>query len=207
MAQRRSPTVRSAVSVHERILDAATRLFYYNGVSSTGINTVIESAGVAKMSLYRHFGSKEQLIVECLTRLDIRYHTWFVEQVENRGGDPVEKLLSVFDVLDEWFGSNHFRGCAFINATVELANPMHPARKPAMAHKKRNRDYIEQLAVGADISHPQAIAKQIMLLIEGSIVTALVQNDPKAALDAKEVARALLIQATIASDNIRSGGA
>lgn len=192
MAPRSSPPV---VPVHDRILDAATRLFYHHGVSTTGIDAVIESAGVAKMSLYRHFGSKEQLIVECLTRLDVRYHDWFVEQVENRGGDPVEKLLSVFDVLDEWFHSKHFRGCAFINATVELADPLHPARKPAMAHKKRNRDYVETLAADAGVADPQATAKHIMLLIEGSIVTALVQDDLHAALDAKDVARALISHA------------
>lgn len=102
---------------------AASRLrsgfFYYQGIP-TGVDNVIASAGVAKMSLYRHFGSKEQLIVECLERLDVRHHDWFVAQVEDRDGDPVSKLLSVFDVLDEWFASDHFRGCAFINATVEL---------------------------------------------------------------------------------------
>src|SRR5690348_9001510 len=137
----RTPSARSKPSrVRERILDTATRLFYYQGIPATGIDNVIASAGVAKMSLYRHFGSKEQLIVECLERLDVRYHDWFVAQIEDRDGDPVSKLLSVFDVLDEWFASDHFRGCAFINATVELANPEHPARVPAMRHKERNRE-------------------------------------------------------------------
>jgi AcrR family transcriptional regulator len=111
--------------VRDRIIDTATRLFYYRGIPATGVDTISDSAHVAKMSLYRHFRSKDQLILECLQRLDTRYHNWFVEQVRQRADDPAQALLSVFDVLDEWFNSPHFRGCAFINATVELADPAH----------------------------------------------------------------------------------
>ncbi|TWP37587.1 TetR/AcrR family transcriptional regulator [Leekyejoonella antrihumi] len=182
----------AALPARERILAAATRMFYHQGITNTGIDAVIESAGVAKMSLYRHFGSKDQLIVECLARLDTRYHNWFVEQVENHDVEPTERVLSVFDVLDEWFHDDHFRGCAFINATVELADRSHPARQPAMAHKRRNREYVEQLVERADLPDPPVLARQIMLLIEGAIVTALVQEDLDAALDAKDVARHLL---------------
>lgn len=181
--------------VRERILNTATRMFYYRGIPATGVDTIIESAGVAKMSLYRHFGSKEQLIVECLRRLDVRYHEWFVRQVEDRSTDPATKLLSLFDVLDEWFTSSHFRGCAFINATVELADPRHPARKPAILHKQRNRDYVQELAAAAGVSEPMNLAKQIMLLVEGAIVTALVQDDLKAARNAKVAASVLVNQA------------
>lgn len=181
--------------VRERILDTATRMFYYQGIAATGVDSIVESAGVAKMSLYRHFGSKEHLIVECLSRLDVRYHEWFVAQVEDRAGDPVAKLLSVFDVLDEWFSSSHFRGCAFINATVELANPDHPARGPAMQHKERNREYVEQLAAAAGAMDPVSLSRQLMLLVEGAIVTALVQGDPMAAANAKAAASGLVAQA------------
>ncbi len=187
-----STTLRDPDAVRERLLDTATRLFYYRGIPGTGVDALIDAAGVAKMSLYRHFGSKEQLIVECLARLDTRYHDWFVAQVEDRATDPAEKLLTVFDVLHEWFNDNHFRGCAFINATVELASRDHPARRPAMAHKERNRHYIEQLAAAADLPDPAGIAKTLMLLVEGAIVTALVQDDLNAALDAKRAARVLV---------------
>lgn len=200
---RRAPRVGRTLptneAVHERILDTATRMFYHQGIPATGVDSVIESAGVAKMSLYRHFGSKERLIVECLTRLDVRYHDWFVGQVENREGDPVDKLLSVFDVLDEWFASRHFRGCAFINATVELADPRHPARRPAMQHKERNRAYVEELATAAGVPDPVAMSRQLMLLVEGAIVTALVQDDLGAAVNAKAAARTLVTAALAAA--------
>lgn len=181
-------------AVRERILDTATRMFYYQGIAATGVDSIVESAGVAKMSLYRHFGSKERLIVACLSRLDTRYHDWFVAQVEDRAGDPVAKLLSVFDVLGEWFASSHFRGCAFINATAELADPRHPARGPAMRHKERNREYVEELAGAAGATDPAGLSRQLMLLVEGAIVTALVQGDPLAAANAKAAASALVVQ-------------
>lgn len=167
-------------------------MFYYQGIPSTGVDSVVARAGVAKMSLYRHFGSKDQLVVECLELLDRRYHEWFVRQVEDTGGEPADKLLAIFDVLDGWFHSSSFRGCAFMNATVQLADPTHPAHAPIIAHKRRDRDYIQTLAVAAGVADPAALSRQIMLLAEGSIITALVQEDLAAATDAKEAARVLV---------------
>lgn len=187
-----APVPASGEPPRERIIRAATRLFYRQGIPRTGVDAVIDAADVAKMSLYRNFRSKDQLITECLRRLDLRYHNWFVEQVRHRSEQPQEALLSVFDVLDEWFASDDFRGCAFINATVELADPRHPARVPAMAHKRRNREYLVQLARAAGIQDPATLGKQLMLLVEGAIVTALVQRDPDAAKHAKDAARVLI---------------
>lgn len=182
-------------TARERLIATATRLFYRQGINSVGVDRLVKDAGVAKMSLYRHFGSKDQLIVECLSLLDVHYHEWFVAQVDDRCSDPVDKLLSMFDVLDEWFNSKQFRGCAFINATVELADPGHPARHPAMRHKERNRAYVEELATAAGAADPVALSRMLMLLVEGSIVTALVQDDFGAAVNAKAAARILVTQA------------
>lgn len=106
--------------------------------------------------------------------------------MQGRGGHPQDARISIFDVLDEWFASDDFRGCAFINATVELADPRHPAREPAIAHKRRNREYIIELAQAAGISDPVRLARQLMLLVEGAIVTALVQQNADAAKDARK---------------------
>lgn len=179
-------------SPRERILETAIRLFYHEGIANTGVDTVARAAHVAKMTMYRHFGSKDRLIVECLDRLDVRYHNWFVAQVEQRTDEPHDQLFTVFDVLDEWFHSRGFRGCAFINATVELADSKHPVNGPVLAHKQRNRDYIRELATKCKVPSPEAFARQIMLLVEGAIITALVQRDVDAAKDAKQAAQALL---------------
>lgn len=191
----RRPDAPGAMSARQRLIATATRLFYYEGINSVGVDRITDEAGVAKMSLYRIFGSKEKLVVACLEDLDQRYHDWFVREVEQRGGSAVDKLLAAFDVLDEWFNGDRFRGCAFINATVELANPRHPARGPAMHHKTLNREYIQSLATAAGADDPEELAKKLMLLVEGSIVTALVQDDLHAAVDAKSVATILIGQA------------
>lgn len=176
----------------ERLLRAATRLFYRHGITAVGIDAVVAEAQVAKMSLYRQFGSKDDLVAACLERLDRLYHDWFVEQVEKRCEPGRDRLLTAFDVIDEWIHSDGFRGCAFINSAVELADPQHPAHAAVLAHKKRDRGYLEVLATQAGAPDPAALARQLMLLLEGAIVTALVQGDRDAARDARAVAGDLL---------------
>lgn len=176
----------------ERLLRAATRLFYRHGINAVGIEAVIAEADVARMSLYRHFGSKDELVAACLDQLDRYYHDWFVDQVEQRNESARHRLLAAFDVLDEWIHSDDFRGCAFINAAVELADPQHAANSAVLAHKARNRGYLEELATQAGAPDPSTLARQMLLLIEGAIVTALVQGDRNAARDAQAVAADLL---------------
>lgn len=190
MSSTTEPRPRSPV--REQILKVAAGMFYRQGIVGTGVDTIIERAGVSKMSLYRHFGSKEQLIAECLEGLDRRYHDWFVEQVEAGTKSPTAKLLSIFDVLDDWFHSSRFRGCAFINAAVELSDPDHPAKKWVLHHKQQDRLYIQKLAEGAGVPNATRAARQLMLLAEGAIVTALVQGDLNAARDAKQVASCVI---------------
>lgn len=180
---------------HLAIINVAGELFYQNGVNTTGVNTICAEAGVTKATLYSHFPSKDILIAECLRVLDTRYYDWFVRRVSQRSSDPDERIRIVFEVLDEWFHNESFRGCAFMNASVELAEDEHPGRAEALAHKVRTVDYLEQLARDANIARPRSFAKQLMLLMEGAIITAVVQEDPNAARTAGAMAAALLAQA------------
>ncbi|MGH9009123.1 MAG: TetR/AcrR family transcriptional regulator, partial [Acidimicrobiia bacterium] len=106
-----------------RILDAAARLFYRRGIRAVSVDEVAETASVTKVTVYKHFRSKDNLVASCLHMLDDRFFAWFVGEVESSSADPQARLLAVFDVLDGWFRRRSFRGCAFINATVELADP------------------------------------------------------------------------------------
>jgi AcrR family transcriptional regulator len=178
-----------------RILDAAARLFYRRGIRAVSVDEVAESASVTKVTVYKHFRSKDNLIASCLHMLDDRFFTWFVTQVENSSDDPDERLLAVFDVLDRWFRRRSFRGCAFINATVELAEPEHPAHAAVVSHKDRSRAYFRELAVAAGVDNPDALSDQWMLLSEGATVTALVEDDRDAARRARMAAEALLAAA------------
>lgn len=179
-------------SARERILSTATRLFYRRGIHAVGVNTVIADSDVAKTTLYAHFRSKDELIAECLHRLDERYFRWFVEETNRRAEQPRDRLMAMFDVYDEWFQSRDFRGCAFINAAVELADARHPAAAPIANHKRRSRELVERLAREAGFSDPKAISDHLTLLMEGAIITALVEGDWQAARRARAAALRLL---------------
>jgi AcrR family transcriptional regulator len=182
----------SPAMTRERILHAAARLFYQRGIRVVNVETVAAEAGLTKVTLYRHVRSKDALVAACLHMLDDRFFDWFVEEVSARSEDPAQRLLAVFDVLDQWFHRKSFRGCAFINATVELADPSHPAHQAVLAHKDRTRDYFRQLAEAASAPDPSELSDQWMLLSEGAIVTALVEDDRDAAKRAGRAAAALL---------------
>jgi AcrR family transcriptional regulator len=178
-----------------RILEAAARLFYRRGIRAVSVDELAESASVTKVTVYKHFRSKDNLIASCLHMLDDRFFTWFVTEVEARSEDPHERLLAVFDVLDRWFRRPNYRGCAFINATVELAEPTHPAHTAVLSHKDRSRAYFRELAVAAGVDNPDDLSDQWMLLSEGATVTALVEDDRHAARRARKAAEALLAAA------------
>jgi AcrR family transcriptional regulator len=157
-----------------------------------GVGAIVDRADVARMTLYNRFGSKDGLIADCLRMLDVRYHEWFVRQVASRADEPRARILAAFDVLGEWFCSSGFRGCAFINAAVELSDPAHPGHQAIVAHKGRTRGYLLELAEGAEMTEPQVLADSLMLLIEGAIVTALVEGDRDAAARGRRGAELLL---------------
>lgn len=186
------PAAATAAPARDRIISVATRLFYRRGIRTVGVNTVVSESQVAKTTLYEHFRSKDELIAACLERLDERYFRWFVDEVERRAEAPVDRLLAMFDVYDEWFQSPDFRGCAFINAAVELADRDHPAAAAIANHKRRARDLLRRLAQEAGLPDADAVSDHLTLLMEGAIVTALVEGDWQAARRARAAAVRLL---------------
>jgi hypothetical protein len=174
--------------------DGAARVV--QGVGEAGHHAGDEEAGGGLVTLH---GVHEGVGVEALQQdlgqahmLDDRFFSWFVHEVEGRSEDPGERLLAVFDVLDHWFRRESFRGCAFINATVELADSSHPAHEAVLSHKRRSRDYFRELAVAAGVDDPDDVSDQWMLLTEGAIVTALVEDDRDAAKRARRAAARLV---------------
>ncbi len=179
-------------SARDRIMQAASTLFYQEGVHTVGIDRIIAESGVAKMSLYNHFKSKDALIAAWLEQRDASWREWFQKRVEQQATDPVERLLAIFDVLEEWFSQPDFRGCAFINSSVELVDPEHPGYQVAIDHQQAIYDYILQLVNAAEIANPEEVGKQLLLLVEGAIVVAMMRRHPAAAADAKAAAAMLL---------------
>ena len=182
-------------SLRERILDAASELFYRHGIRAVGVDTLIARSGVAKMSFYKYFASKDALVVAFLTRRDERWRAWLRAAVERRATEPRARLLAVFDTLDEWFRSPEFRGCAFVNAASELADRAHPAYRAVVEHKQRVEAYLRELAHASGVRDPEALARRLLLLMDGAIVTAQIAGTPGAAREARAVAAALIASA------------
>ena len=179
-------------SARDRILTAASDLFYREGVNKVGIDRIIAESGVAKMSLYNNFKSKDDLIAAYLEQFDQTWGPAFRGKVEALANKPEEQLLAIFDVIHKWFQQPNFRGCRFVNASVELANPDHPATQVAMRHKRMLVAYIRELAEAAGLKKSESLTHQLAILIEGAIVVALMGQREKAALYAKEAATVLI---------------
>jgi AcrR family transcriptional regulator len=186
MGTKTEPTAR------ERILVTASDLFYAEGLRAVGVDTIILQAGVAKASFYKHFPSKDDLVLAFLERRDTLWRKWLAETVERLSPDPAGRPLAVFDALAERFARNDFRGCAFINSIVELANRSHAAHVAADEHKRQVTAYIARLLDAAGASNSRDLAREFMMLADGAIVTALREGSPRAAESAKRIARTLL---------------
>jgi AcrR family transcriptional regulator len=176
----------------ERILDAASAAFYRRGIGAVGVDAVVAEAGVAKATLYHHFRSKDDLVVAFLRRRDTRWRDWLRGAVERLAPDPGARPLAVFDALGEWFASEDFRGCAFINAAAEIADPAHPARATVEDHKRLLGEYLGELLREAGAADPEADAGALLLLVEGAIVSALIEQDPAPAHRARLAAARIL---------------
>ena len=180
-------------SARERILDAAYELFSRRGIRAVGVNEVIERAGVATATLYRHFPSKEKLV---LAFLDLREQRWTKDLIEagamRRGSNPEQHLLAMFDVLDEWFHRDDFEAGSFIKVLLELG-PNNPAGGASVRHLEQLRAISRHLAEEAGLRDTESFAHSWHILIQGSIVVAA-EGDVEAAQRGKSMARLLIEQ-------------
>jgi AcrR family transcriptional regulator len=154
-------------SAREKILDAAGRLFYQQGFRAVGIDTIIAEAGVAKMTLYSHFPSKDDLIVAYLERSDAEGWKW-MEDATARSETPKEKLIAIFEALSERADSAVCFGCPVQATAAEFPDPEHPGHKVALTNKEKVRAHLRELAEQAGLRSPEALADQLMLLMDGA---------------------------------------
>jgi AcrR family transcriptional regulator len=179
-------------SARERILDTAYRLFSRHGIRAVGVDTVVAQSGVAKMTLYRHFPSKSDLVLAFLERRQERWTVGWVEaETARRAIAPEGRLLAIFDIFDEWFHRADFEGCSFINVLLEMDDRTDAVHEAAARHLAGIRAFLEGLADEAGVPDADVFARQWHILMKGSIVAAA-EGDVEAARHAKEVARLLL---------------
>jgi AcrR family transcriptional regulator len=176
----------------ERISRAAYELFSREGVRAVGVDAVITRAGTAKMTLYRNFPSKDDLILEFLRRREQLWtHEWLEAESRRRGETPRDQLLAIFDVFSEWFGQPDFEGCSFLTTMVEMNDGEHPVHQAAVEHLANIRAYIETLAAESGIRDTDSFARKWHILMKGSIMAAH-EGDTAAAARAREIGELLL---------------
>jgi AcrR family transcriptional regulator len=160
-------------SGRERISQAAYELFSRDGTQSVGIDAVIAHAGAAKMTLYRNFRSKDELILDFLRRREQLWtRDWLQAEAQKRGHTPQARLLAIFEVFGEWFADPDFDGCAFLTTMIEIKDPESPVRQASVQHLANIREFIKALAAEAGIADTDAFARQWHILMKGSIMAA-----------------------------------
>ena len=176
----------------DRILDSAYDLFSRRGIRAVGIEEVIERAAVAKATLYRHFPSKNDLVLAFLRkREEVWTHGWVETEARRRGVTPEASLLCIFDLFDEWFHRSDFEGCSFVNVLLETADLGHPVGRASADHLENIRNVLRSLAVEAGLRDTDEFARSFHILMKGCIMQAG-EGDRDAAKRAKEMARDLI---------------
>ena len=185
MAQGAKPCAR------ERILETAMRLFYAEGLRAIGIDRIIAESEVAKMSFYRHFPSKADLVCAFLEERHRRWMAWFDAAVARHGRRRRARLPAVADALAEWFAEPTFRGCAFINTTTEMIDPETREHRISVAHKQELEQRLADLARADGLRRPEEVARLALVIVDGAIVRAQMTGGVAAAEDARALLEAL----------------
>jgi AcrR family transcriptional regulator len=186
--------VSTPVAARDRILASAYELFAHHGIRAVGIDEVIRRAEVAKATLYRHFASKDVLVLAFLQqREQLWTKEWVEAEARRRGETAEEHLLAIFDLFDEWFRREDFEGCSFINVLLEMNDRTSSAGRAGAEHLANIRSIIRQLATEAGLRDPEQFSHSWHILMKGSIVAAG-EGDVDAAKRGQAMGRLLIAQ-------------
>lgn len=183
----------STSDARTRLLETADRLFYEEGFRAVGVDRIVAESGVSKMTLYAQFQTKDLLILEVLKYREERFNGWLRDAMARRLGSGT-RLDAFFGALKEWFESPNFRGCAFMNACLELANPGHPGTQLVQSQKQRFHDFLKSVVIEVIGDRAAPLAPAIAMLVEGAIVTSVIQGSSKPAEIAQQATMQLLTQ-------------
>jgi len=179
----------------ERIVAAAVELFYRRGFGAVGVDQVIATAGVTKTTFYKHFDSKDDLMVAAVQRRDEwESQAWGRAVRQRAGDDPARQLLAFFDVMDEWFNAPDYHGCMFMNTAAEFPNPHDPVHQAASAYRRKSRDHHRDLArqAGAAGEAAETFADCYAALVEGALILRQTHNRNDAARSVRPVVEQLI---------------
>lgn len=182
----------SAHSTRQQILDTAADLFFRQGYRAIGIDTIIEHSGVAKMTLYRHFPSKNALIVAYLERSNEQFWTWFAQATSQHADSPRTQLISVFEALEQLVTTPICHGCPFLHAATEFPEEGHPGHQVAQQHKQAVHARLQDLGKQAGARQPEVLANHLLLLMDGAYLQARMFGPANPATHVAEAASILI---------------
>jgi AcrR family transcriptional regulator len=188
-----------AVRKRDHLLAVAQRMFCEIGFHAVSVDAIVEEARVARMTLYKNFGSKEDLIVATLKREDRLFRQWLVSAVEAQSNHSKDRILALFHALHDRFASEGYYGCAFIRASIEYPDAGHPVHRAAREHKEMIRTYLRGLAADVEGADPMTLSEQLYLLFEGAITASQLHGEPWPAEYARQAAEKLLARPSIES--------
>jgi AcrR family transcriptional regulator len=178
-----------------RLIETARSHFYRDGFRGAGLDAILADVGISKAAFYKHFESKEDLMVGVLEAVDEMLAREFRQMVRDRGGPSAAgQLRALIDVVHEEIMQESFHGCIFVGAAMEFPLPHDPAHKVALRHKKAIEQFVYELAERAGVAEPQALAQELCLVIEGAYVTRSVTNDHSTITIARRVVNQVLDQ-------------
>jgi AcrR family transcriptional regulator len=175
-----------------RIAGLAAQLFHEHGIGATGVEALSKTAGISKRTLYERFGNKDGLIAAAFDVLDLPVFERIIGDAERIGATPRGKLRQLFVSLEGECRQPEFRGCPFMNASTELADPNHPAHAVIRRHKHRLRRWIRDRAREGGATDPELLARQLMIIVDGAQTQSLLEHSSKPARDARGIANALI---------------
>ena len=182
-------------SKRDQLVQRALTVFYREGFHAVGMDKIAKETGVSKTAIYKHFRTKDDLILATLRLRDEQFRNWIIRRIEEMAEDPAEKMIASFDALKEWFLEPTFLGCMFIKASSEYQERGTSIHAICAEHKRILERYFIDLARQAGAKNPEQLGAQIVLLQEGAIVIADLLDGDKAAEDGKAAAAALLAMA------------
>ena len=181
-----------ARDLREHILQTASALFYSQGIKATGVDAIVKAAGTTKMSLYKYFPSKDDLVLAHLEKNRAAILARLEAGISERASEPRQKLLAVFDIFDDFLADPEFRGCPFINASAEFAEAANPVQLVAAEFSDAFRGLLADLARQADAKQPDILAAQLAMLISGAMVAEQMRRQSDAMRTARAAAEILL---------------
>lgn len=180
-------------TTRHRLIEAAGRRFYRDGFRNVGIDQVLADVGISKTAFYKHFGSKDDLMLAALEVRNVWLQETFRDMIRSHGGpDPAAQLRGLFDVVERVINSDEFQGCIFVNVAMEFPLAHEPAHLAAAEHKRAIEAIVRELAAEANADDPAAMAQELCLIIEGAYVTRQVTGDPQTIAIARRVAESVI---------------